>query len=206
MNIAVQKLQWNVNVAIGYVGFTVRKHDAVAAGIRWFESGWNKVGWGVKPSHTFLISDSDETIEAFGNGIHRGTLTAYLHDPDVALLVRRPFGWTAEMGRNIVEAGSMHLGHKYGYWLIAGMAVSRSFLGMALNWATRGWFGRRVQGWCDGKQAEICSELVSLAMQGQGGLVRRGVLQQAANTITPVDLFRDSFAFEPCDYAIELVD
>ena len=206
MEIAVQKMQWGINVAEGYVGFTVRKRDAIAAGIRWFEKEWRKAQVGPVPSHTFIVTGPDATIEAFGNGVGRGTLTAYLNDPDVALLIRRPAQWTAAMGRRIADEASKHVGHRYGRWLIFGMAVSNSFLGLALNKLTRGAFGRKVRQWTDETEAEVCSEVVALSMKAQPELDRRGQLVWPARDATPYNLFKDQSVFEPWNCAVELVD
>lgn len=202
MTITEAKPQWGVNYGEGFDAFTVRKKDFVAAGIRWF-SRWDEMP-GLPPvSHAFKIIGKDLTIEAFSDGVHYGTLTAYLSDPDVALLVRKPILWTPEMGRGMVEQAQKHLGDKYGYTLIVAMALTRSFLGRGLDWLTRGWTTRFVDDLLDSKRQEICSELVAMADQAQPELAGKGVLAQPANTITPVMLFGDAAIYEPG--AVELV-
>lgn len=186
----------------GYVGFTVRKRDFVAAGIQWFER-WDAIVDLPCPSHTFIITGLDSTVEAFGDGVHSGTLTHYLTDPDVALLIRRPMGWTPDLGARIVAAADRRIGKKYGYWLIAGMAISNSFAGRALSWLTRGWFTRKVNALFDSRSTEICSGLVAESLQEQPELAGVGCLKEPHYTLKPVDLFTDGLAFEPD--AVELL-
>ena len=204
MNVAVQKAQWGVNYCAGYSAFLIRKGDFISAGIRWFEH-WDDVPNLPSPSHAFIITGKDSTVEAFGDGIHTGTLSGYLHDMTCAVLVRRPLHYTPDMGVRIVQAANAHLGDHYNYALIGAMAVSNSLLGHGLDMLTRGWFSRAVDGLADRKRYAICSQLVALAMQPQEEVMALGVLARPAYTITPMDLVRDQYIYEPDDYATELI-
>lgn len=208
MNIAPQKPQYPVNYAPGYIGFTIRKHDAIAFGIRWFENQWMELRGQRLPSHTFVIVDEDRTIEAFMKGVAYGSLSDYLNDPDVALIVRRPYHWNWDRGQRIVSAACRHLGHKYGFTLIGAMALTNNLLlgGKLLKFVTRGWSERVLCKLADDKSQEICSELVALSMQEDEELKMRGILQSPANTIKPSPLMYDAMAFEPPAYAVELVN
>ena len=202
MNITEQKAQYGTTYDVGYVGFTVTRHSFIAAGISWFQH-WDKIKNVPTPTHVFVITGEDETVEAFPNGVHRGTLQKYLCNPDVALLVRRPWHWTPGLGGQIAAKAAEFIGQSYGYWLIAGMAVSNSLLGRSLSWLTRGWFGRTVEKLCDGKRSQICSELTARALNAQPLLHELGILKYAEATITPMELFSDKLVFE--SGAIELV-
>jgi hypothetical protein len=188
MDIVEQIYQPGVNCLPGYIAFTVRKKDFIAQGISWFER-WDAMRKLPVPTHTFIVAYDGATIEAFANGVHEGKLDVYLNDPNVCLLVRRPVGYTVDLGSRIVQSAAKHVGHGYGYWLIAGMAVSNSFVGRGLDWLTRGWFHRTVEKCADSKTTEICSELVAIAAGDQPELANKGVLDWPTYTVKPVDLF-----------------
>lgn len=204
MRVVVEQPQWEVNYDVGYSGFTIRRKDFVAAGIRWF-SHWDSLPDIPSPSHCLIITGPDSTIEAMADGVRAGSLDSYLNDPDVALLVRRPVHYSHDLGQRIADEAATHDGDGYGYSLIGALAVSNSVLGKGIDWLTRGWFGRTVCNIADSKKQEMCSELVGLSMQAQKDLFYLGCLSKPANTIKPVDLFKDRFIYEPVDYAVELV-
>jgi hypothetical protein len=203
MTIPKQVPQWRGNYDLGYVGFTVTKGSFVSAGISWF-SRFDDMPHVPAPTHCFVFKSENETVEAFANGVKVGTLNQYLDDPNVRVLVRRPREYTRELGGRIVAESETHLGHRYGYVLIAALAVSNSVIGRLLSVVTRGWFTRAVTRVADSKSQEVCSELVAMAMQAQPELKLRGVLANPARTIKPVDLFVCPYAFEPPDYSVEL--
>ena len=206
MNIAVQQFRWGVNVDVGYTGLVVTKDNAISAGIRWFEEGWDeKFTRKLVPSHAFTITGPNDTIEAFSNGVHDGTLTAYLDDPDCALLVRRPHLWTPAMGARIVAEAEKYVGDGYGYPLIAGMLISRSAFGTLLDAITHGWFGRTVDAACNQKHREICSEEVALTMRAQPEVAGLGIAGLPPYTVNPEMIFLDQYCYEPSDYACELL-
>lgn len=208
MNIAVQTPKYPVNYAPGYIGFTIRKKDAIAFGIRWFESQWGELRGERIPSHAFVIVDQDRTVEAFFKGVNYGSIQAYLDDPDVALLVRRPYHWSWEGGQEIVSEAMRHIGHPYGYTLIAAMLVTHSTPGKLINKIP--FLGERftnlVSRIGDRKLEEICSEIAAIAMKAYPILSMRGILQSPTNTIDPYKLFYDAMCFEPPAYAVELVN
>lgn len=202
MNIIEQQPRWGLNYREGFDGFTVRRKDFIAAGIRWFEK-WDMLP-GVPPvSHTFKIIGDNRTIEAFSDGIHYGTIGAYLNDPDVALLVREPIVWTQDMAEKMTAAAAAHLGDKYGTSLIAAMAFTRTFFGRGLDWLSRGWTTRFVTNMLDSKRQEICSELVAMVDREQPELACAKVFAYNSNEITPLMLFGDDTLYKPG--AIELV-
>lgn len=202
MQIVEQRPVWQTNLNVGYNAFITRRKDFISAGIRWF-SRWDDLP-GVPPvSHAFIISGPNETIEAFGNGVGRGTLSAYLNDPNVALLIRVPSGYTEDLGQRIVAEAAKHIGDRYGYVLIAAMALTNTILGHGIDKATGGWLSRKVDGWADGKREEICSELVAIADAAQPELAGRGILKNPASTIKPVDLMGDAVIYQPG--AVELI-
>lgn len=208
MNIAPQNPQWPINYAPGYIGFTIRRKDAVAFGIRWEESQWGELTGQKIPSHAFVFTGEDQTIEAFFEGVGYGTLSAYINDPDVTVLVRRPYHWTEAVGNQIVCEAIKHVGHKYGTRLIAAMLVTHSLTGKALDHlplCRKGWFNDWLCKIADSKKEEICSELAAMSMKANEVLATRGILMSDACTIDPYRFFYDSMCFEPPAYAVELV-
>lgn len=204
MNIAQQKPLWRGNYDLGYVGFTVTRKNFISAGISWF-SRWDDMPHVPAPTHCFLVTGEDETVEAFASGVERGTLSAYLSNEDVRLLIRRPREYSRALGQQLAIEAETHLGQKYGYVLIGALAISNSYVGRLLTKLTGGWFQRAVTGLADKKKEEMCSETVALTMQAQPSLKLRGCLTRPARVIKPVDLFVDPYCFEPPDYAVELV-
>ncbi len=204
MKIRVERPTFGWNYAPGYSAFTVRQKDFVAAGIQWFER-WDALPDVPSPSHTFLLTGRDETIEAFGNGVHYGSLRAYLQDPNVALLVRRPKGWSPMMGEFLIGQAQVHLGEHYGYGLIAAHAVVNTYVGHLLTKLTGGWFERVVTRALDARQQEVCSELMARVLGAWPGFTGLEVVQHPA-TVKPVELFRDRELYEPPEQATELVD
>lgn len=200
MNITEQPFNWGVNIGAGYNCFIVRKKDFISQGIQWF-SRWNDLPNLPVPSHAFIATGPDFTIEAFGDGVHTGTFANYLNDQNSALLVRKPKNWTPELGSAIVGAATKHLGEKYGYFLIAGMALSNSFLGKGLDKITGGWTTRKLDSMFDNSSTDICSELVAKSDVAAG--MTGGILLKPADTIKPIDLFTDQVIYEPD--AIELL-
>ena len=202
MQITVDSPHYPGNYAPGYAAWTVTHGNFISQGIRWF-TRWDALLKLPIPSHAFIITGQDSTVEAFPDGVHPGTLSAYLNDPEVALLVRKPFGWTPEMGAAIVAAANQRIGEHYGYSLIVGMAIANSFLGRGLDWITRGHFGNWVEGVFENSHQEICSEMQGDALRSIPSLATRGCLQTPSYTLAPVDTFVDQFVFEPD--CIELV-
>lgn len=160
MKIAQSKAQFGFNYDIGWSAFNVRRQDFVAEGIRWFER-WDSLPNLPRPSHTYIITGVDETMEAFGNGVHKGTLTAYLKDPNVAVLVRRPLLWTPDRGAEIAKRAIEHDGQGYDYLQIGAMAMAHSYIGHGLDLLTKGWMGHQMEKLADSKNTAICSELTA---------------------------------------------
>jgi hypothetical protein len=179
---------------LGWTGFISRKNDFIAAGINWF-SHWSEIS-GIPITHTFIIAEVDKTIEALSDGVVYGSLEKYLNDPDVALLVRQPVGYTLDMGQRIVDKAVLHIGEKYNNWLIAADAISNTFLGHYINHLTHGRLQDVLTKYADTPTKEICSKLVALAMN-QHETAAFGVLANPAWEIKPIDLWEDEFIYQP---------
>lgn len=203
MNIAEQKPLWRGNYDIGYIGFTITKASFISAGISWFTK-WDALPNLPKPTHCFIVTGEDGTVEAFSQGVDRGNLSSKLSDENVAVLIRRPRHYTRDMGIRLAIEAEKYVGQKYGYWLVATLAVSNSILGRLISKLTGGWFERFVTSLGDKEKDQMCSELCARVMQTEPELAKLGVLQQAARTIVPVELFTDPYCFEPPEYAVEL--
>ncbi len=202
MTILEQKPQYGVNYNEGYDGFTVRAKDFVAAGVKWFER-WDQIPGAPPVSHTLKIVGENKTIEAFGDGVRYGTVDAYLNDPDCALLIREPVGWTPEMGRRMTAEAEKHLGEKYNWFLIAMMAISRTYLGRFVDNKTKGKLSTWLQDWADNAKSEICSSLVARVDNAQPELEGKSVLAMPPFKILPIMLFVDPVIYKPG--AIELI-
>jgi len=230
------KPNFGVNYDIGYVGFTSHSDDLVDAGISWFER-WQTAGSqmpeargqtaevrpptadlrpltsGLRPpasvcvSHTFIVSGSDECIEAHAKvGVHKGTLSQYFNDPHCRVFFRKPVGWTLPRGHAIDLSAAVHIGDKYGYGVIIADALANTCLGHWLNCELNNWPNRIVSRLFDRAGAEVCSELVAMALQDQDWLMGTGArtamsaiavgcLSQPARMITPQMLFEDTEIF-----------
>lgn len=193
--------QYGVNYGPGWIGFIARKDSFVSEGIDWFER-WDNISH-VPVSHTFNISGQDLTVEAFEKGVEDGSLENYLLDPDVALLVRKPVLMSPILAATIVNNATSHLGEAYNNRLIAAMALSNTYLGHGLNWATRDRSERFLCWLADSAHKWVCSKLVKTTLEEQPYTALRGVMQIPAYMVKPIDLFEDTYVFEPG--AIELI-
>ena len=201
INVTRQLPQYGVNYGPGWIGFIARRDSFVAEGIDWFER-WDNISH-VPVSHTFNISGSDLTVEAFENGVEDGSLENYLLDPDVALLVRKPVLMNPTLAAAIVNVATSHLGEPYNNRLIAAMAASNTYLGHGLNWVTGDRSERMLCWLADSARKWVCSKLVKTTLQQPAYTPLRGVMQMPAYMVKPIDLFEDLFVFEPG--AIELI-
>lgn len=201
INVTQQHPQFGVNYGPGWIGFKATRSGFIAAGINWFER-WDNISH-VPVDHTFNIVSDDLTIEAFEPTVEDGSLDAYLENPDVALLVRKPRLLSLDLARAIVDEAGSHLGEAYNNKLIAAMGLSDTFLGHLLGTISGGrtdrwacWLADRANQW-------ICSKLVRVSLAQPPYTQYRGVMQMPPYTIAPIDLFEDVYVFEPG--AIELV-
>lgn len=202
MTIIEEKLQWGSNYGFGFSAFLSRKEDFISYGIDWF-TRWSDLPGTPPISHTFIIAGEDRTIEAFGDGVHDGRLKAYLDNPDVAVLVRKPIKWSDQMGQRIVAEAAKHIGEEYNYKLIAALALSNSIVGHFLNKLSKGELQTFLTRLVDSPHKEICSKLVALANEAQSEIGHLGCLANLSCEITPAMLFNDAFIYDPG--AVELV-
>lgn len=189
-----QARSFGTNYGVGWTGFISRRNDFVAAGIDWF-SRWDEIS-NVPVTHTFIICGEELTIEAFTSGVDYGSLSAYINDPDTAVLVRQPILWTPEMGQRIVDKAVLHLHEKYNDWLIAADALVNTFLGHYIDHLTNGRLTSVITKAADSPTKEICSKLVALAM-AQPETEAFGVLANPAWEVKPIDLFEDTAIYQP---------
>jgi hypothetical protein len=193
------KPNFGVNYDVGYIGFTARCCDPVAAGIAWFER-WpvGRVPAGLIVTHALVVSGADECIEAHAKfGVQRSTLSKYFNDPHCQLFFRKPRGWDLPRGQQIVSAAAAHVGDKYGYGIILADLLANTYLGHWLNYWLRNWPNRLVCRLLDRAGSEVCSELAALALQEQWWIPRLGCLENPACMVTPQALFEDDCVFEP---------
>ena len=202
MTIIEQNPQWGVNYDLGFDGFTSRQKDFLSAGINWFER-WDAIPGTPPVSHAFKIVGPDLTIEALVTGVTHGKLSPHINDPNCSVIIRRPAGWTPDMGLRLLSAMESHLGEKYNYLMIIMMAIGKSYLGHGIDLLTRGKFSVWLEKLADNKRHDICSSVVARADNAITELRNRGVLKTPPFEITPIMLCGDTVIYEPG--AIELV-
>ena len=185
----------------GYIGFVSRKADFISAGIDFFEA-WDRLPGDVPVSHTLVYCGPVTTIEALAHGVVQGSVANYLDDPDCALLVRRPLGYTDELGERIVNCASSHMDEKYDDWLIAADAMRNTLLGHYLDHQLHGAVTEFLTAWADRPKEEICSKLVALAMH-QPEFIDKGFVSWPPAQVMPANVFEDNLVFEPG--AVELL-
>jgi hypothetical protein len=194
------KPNFGVNYDVGYIGFTARCCDPVAAGITWFER-WDEMVKSSVPkvcvTHALVVSGADECVEAHaGTGVTRATLSKYFNDPHCQIFFRKPRGWDIARGQQIAAAAAEHVGDKYGYGIIVADLLANTILGHWLNVIFRNWPNRLVCRLLDRAGSEVCSELAAGALQAQHWMPRLGCLENPACMITPQALFEDDYVFE----------
>lgn len=187
------KAQFGVNYDIGFTGLISRRKDFISAGIDWF-TRWNRMPGDPPVSHAFIITGPDSTVEAFANGVKPGTLSAYLQDPDVTLIVKRPLRWNPDIGYALASKAKSLIGKRYNYPLIVALAISNSFLGKGLSAITGGWFGRTVDAMAEDKHALICSQFDAEVMAAE--YPETGFTRLAANQVTPQIILSDSECYQ----------
>lgn len=192
---------FGVNYGPGWIGFISRRDNFISDGINWF-SRWDEISH-VPISHTLNILGADMTNEALDKGIVHGSLFTYLHDPDIALLVRKPRAMTAGLASRICANAESHLGEPYNFELIAALAAGETYTGRALNWLSRGWWQEFLVRRADKPDEWICSKSVATSLHQPELIYPFSVLTRRPALVKPIDLFEDVKIFEPG--AIELV-
>ncbi len=192
---------FGVNYGPGWIGFISRRDNFISEGINWF-SRWDEISH-VPVSHTLNILGADMTNEALAAGIVHGSLFTYLHDPDIALLVRKPRAMTADLASRICATAESHLGQAYNYELIAALAAGETYIGRALNCLTGGWWQKYLIKRADKPDKWICSKSVATSLHQPELVYPFSVLTRLPALVKPIDLFEDVKIFEPG--AVELV-
>jgi hypothetical protein len=193
--VLVQRPDFGTNYGPGFTGLVSRRRDWVSAGIDWF-TRWDALKDDPRVSHAFVVVGEDATVEAFGDGVKPGTLTAYLSDPDVALLVKRPFRYSDLRGVGLTTTALAMVGERlhYNYLLIGALAVQGTWLGHLLDKATKGWFGDTAAELAEQKRGAICSEVVGRVMRPVYGAA--GMLIRPDPAITPQLILSDCSCYE----------
>lgn len=200
------KPNFGVNYDVGYIGFTSRSDDPVAAGIAWFER-WDvpdtddwphhpSVPDGIVVEHALIVSGPDECIEAHaGTGVQKSTLSKYWNDPHCRIFFRKPRNCSRTLGQDIVISAQRRIGDRYGYGVIVADALANTFLGHCLNAALFNGPNWLISKLLDRKGAEVCSQLAVEVLQEN--LPHVGILAEPARMVTPQALFEDAVIFEP---------
>lgn len=187
-----QKPAYGSNYGAGWIGFVA--HDSfLARGIKWFTRHWRVQTPGV--SHVFVVIGDNQCIEANGSGVEIGSLDEYFLASQYTCYLRRPAGWTPDLGARIAEAARQFDGRKYDYDLIAVDAVNYSLVGRLLNRLTRGAIYSVMSDIASSDGEMICDQLAALALQAQPEL--RPLLNLPAAQNNPQRLFGDDNIFAP---------
>lgn len=196
MNVIEQKAQFGINYDIGYDAFTAHPKDFLTAGINWFER-WDALPGFPPASHALKIVGEDTTVEALAHGVVYGKLSVYLNDPECALMVRRPSGWTPDIGNRLKLAAESHIGERYNYGLIVMMALAHTYLGHGIDELFHGKFSKWLEELADSKRKSICSQMVARSNNSLPEYRNRGVLRLPPYEITPLLLVQDAVIYDP---------
>lgn len=177
------------NYRAGYVGFSFTGGSVLSCGITYF-TRWDHMS-DIKVSHTFIVRNATEVIEAEPKGVVVNPIKPYFDDPHVKVFFREPRDYTDELGARIVKTAESFLGQKYGYGLIVADAIGNSVFGKLLG------IRRLLCKWFDSKKAMICSELGANVLAAQPEFEGIGCLRRPAREIEPQDLFEDDAIFKP---------
>jgi hypothetical protein len=194
LKIVQQQPNYLVNYGPGWTGFVSRRDNFVSEGINWF-SRWDELSH-VPISHCFKIIDRDLIVEALASGVVRGSLSVYLNDPDIALLVRRPIMLSDILTKLLCQNALEHLGEPYNKELIAALAIGETYLGRAANWFTRGWLQRRLAITADERNTWTCSKLEATTLHITPFNNLRGIMELPPCLVKPIDLFEDIHVFD----------
>lgn len=195
MTIHSLKPNWGVNYDVGYIGFTSRTDDLVAAGIAWFERFESQRDLPTV-EHVLIVSGPDECIEAHARtGVQKAPLSKYFTDPHCRIFFRKPRRWDQILGEDIVISAQRRIGDGYGYGVIAADLLANTYLGHMANVFLRNWPNRVISKLLKRPGSEVCSELAAEVLQAN--MPHIGCLAQPARMITPQRLFDDTVIFAP---------
>lgn len=186
---------------IGYIGFSYFNESFVSNGIAYF-TRWSKMGE-ITVSHALVVTGENECIEALAekNKVEKALLTKYFDNPKCAIFLRKPLGWTAEIGGRIATTALTQKGCKYDYGLIAADMVKGTVGGHFLDSLIKGCFKGHKEDiltkLLNNDKRWICSELAAYALDEQPEYRDRGILNKENDTITPQELFEDGTIFTP---------
>ena len=192
------KAVFGENYDIGYIGFTFYDASIVSEGIAYF-TRWSKMS-DITVSHAFIVTDENECVEALAEKdvvAVSPLMDKYVNDPRCALYMRKPLGWTANIGKRIATVAASEVGCKYDYDLIASDAVNGSFLGELINKAFNGNPDHILCKLLNKDKRWICSELAAYSLDSQPEYHDKGILRKGCDTITPQELFEDGTIFVP---------
>jgi hypothetical protein len=201
MNVVLSEPLWGETLKPGYCGFITRERDIIGDDIEWFE----RFDKGLPFCHAFVVARQFYTygindtviIEAHARaGVHAAFLSEYLGDPNCQCFIRVPFGYTDEVGAEIVTEAKSHLGEKYDYGLIVADAMANTYMGHLINRLTWNIPDKLVCALFTQRHHAICSELAAEALKSQQYLSLLGCLSRPSDTIMPADLGNDDQVFQ----------
>lgn len=193
--------QYNVNDALGYVGFTYSDSHFIPQGIAYF-TRWARMSQ-IKTSHALLLTSEDECIEAHAqSGVQVAKLSDYFNNPNCQIFFRKPVALTDSVTEQLLATARQEVGCRYDFALIAGHATSNSHLGRLIREVFGGRSEELLCKLLNHDDRWICSELVAYCLDSHPLYQNRGILQVPAETIDPQELFEDPVLFEPWTNAL----
>ncbi len=187
--------QFGLNYATGWIGF-LQHTTFVSRGIEWFTRYWRAKS-APAVSHVFVVTGDTQCVEANADGVDVESLDEYFGNPACTVFLRRPRGWTPELGDRIAQAALKYKGIPYDYELIAADALSYSLVGHLVNGVTGDALDNVLTDLADSDHEMICDKLAILALQAQSELHPLGTLTLPARENNPQRLFTDDTLFEP---------
>lgn len=192
------KPQFGVNYKIGYIGFVFIDNDFVSNGIAWFtrwDKGENSEVPKLNISHTFIVNNENECIEAIEPVVSFSPLTKYFNNPHAHLSFRKPLNMTELTGNLMALDASHQLGKKYDYSLILGHTIDDIFLGKLLDKITNDESREFITRVFKTRGKFICSELISSVMRNRPEYMNKDVLCKSPYSIDPQQLFQSKEIF-----------
>ena len=145
-----------VNYGPAYIGFSFRDNNLFSKGIAYFTRGEYS---GIVPSHSFIVKNEHEIIEATWPKVKVTPIEKYFNDPHLIIFFKKPVNLGIKEINSIIFSATMHLERKYDVGLL-NYYLLRIILRWFGNWEP---FKRRSS-WFDTPEAWVCSELVAYCL------------------------------------------
>lgn len=188
--------EFGKNYDIGYIGFTYTPGNPVSEGIAHF-TRWPRMS-SIIVTHALIVTGENECVEALmTRGVVRSPLSNYFGSKTTEIFLRKPLGYTKEIGARIADEAARQVGLKYDDLLIASFMLSGSMLGRLLRKTAGTRIDHMVSKLADRSNRFICSELAAHCLDAQPEYRDKGILAEPSHMIDPQELFEDQAIFTP---------